>query len=77
MPSNEINGHSRKVKKRRCSFYKIYYASAAIAIDYHMKYLLKQGNRFLYSHGWNWVRETLNTLGESYNMFSVTPYLFI
>ncbi|GAU48963.1 hypothetical protein TSUD_406710 [Trifolium subterraneum] len=33
----------------------------AIAFDYHMKYLMKQGNKDLYSHGWTWVRETLNT----------------
>ena len=59
MPSNQINKHSRKVKKRKCEFYKICYAAAAIAYNYHMKYLIKQGNRFLYSHGWTWVRETL------------------
>ncbi|KAK2454169.1 hypothetical protein QL285_001760 [Trifolium repens] len=39
-----------------------------------MKYLLKQGNRFLYSHGWTWVRETLNTPGESYNMFRMETH---
>jgi len=40
-----------------------------IAYDYHMKYLLKQCNRFLYSHGWTLVRECLNTARESYNIF--------
>lgn len=55
-------------------FYKICYGAAMIAYDYHMKYLLKQGNRFLYSHGWTWVRETLNTPGESYNMFRMETH---
>ncbi|XP_045797408.1 putative nuclease HARBI1 [Trifolium pratense] len=42
-----------------------------------MKYLLKQGNRFLYSHGWTWVRETLNTPGESYNMFRMETHAIL
>lgn len=29
-----------------------------------MKYLTKQGNRFLHSQGWNWVKQTLNTPGQ-------------
>jgi hypothetical protein len=77
MSSNQINEHSRKVKKRRCSFYKTYYAAVAIACDYHIKYLLKQGNRFLYSHGWTWVRDTLNTPGESYNMFRMESHAIL
>jgi hypothetical protein len=74
MSSNQINEHSRKVKKRKCMFYKICFGAAIIAYDYYMKYLLKQGNRFLYSHGWTWVRETLNTPGESYNMFRMETH---
>ena len=55
-------------------FYKICYGEAMTAYDYHMNYLLKQGNGFLYSHGLNWVRETLNIPGESYNMFRMETY---
>lgn len=64
-----------KLKKRKCAkFYKICNAAAAIACVYHMKFLMKQGNRFLYSQGWKWVRETLNTPGESYNMFRMESH---
>ncbi|KAI9087913.1 hypothetical protein K1719_030243 [Acacia pycnantha] len=37
--------------------------AAPIAYLHYMKHLMKQGNRFNYSDGWNWVRETLNTPG--------------
>ncbi|KAI9084569.1 hypothetical protein K1719_033557 [Acacia pycnantha] len=43
--------------------------AATIAYLHYMKHLMKQGNRFNYSDGWNQVRETLNTQGESYRMF--------
>ncbi|KAI9110768.1 hypothetical protein K1719_018206 [Acacia pycnantha] len=47
--------------------------AATIAYLHYMKHLMKQGNRFNYSDGWNWVRETLNTPGESYRMFRMEP----
>ena len=32
---------------------------------------------FFFSRGWNWVRETLNTRGESYNMFTMKSHVIL
>ncbi|XP_017970384.1 PREDICTED: uncharacterized protein LOC108660642 [Theobroma cacao] len=50
------------------------YGGVAIAIVYHMNYLMKQGNRFNYFYGWNCVCETLQTPGESYRMFRMESH---
>lgn len=56
-----------KLKRKCMKFYKTCYGARTIACGYHMKYIMKQGNRFLCSYGWNWVRETLNIIGDSCN----------
>lgn len=48
-----------------------------IACDHHMKYLMKQGNRYLYSQEWNLVQQTFDTLGESYNMFRMEAHVVL
>jgi len=47
------------------------------AYNYPMKYLLKKGKRFVYSHGWTWVRETLNIPCKSYNMIRMETYVVL
>ncbi|XP_021298834.1 uncharacterized protein LOC110427621 [Herrania umbratica] len=73
--SNEVKVSMQVVKRRKCArFYQNMYGGATIAILYHMKYLMKQGNRFNYSDGWNLVRETLQTPSESYRMFMMESH---
>ena len=64
-------------KRKQAKFYQKIYEAVAIAALYHTKYLLKQGNRFNYSDGWNWVRETITTPRESYRMFRIEPHVVL
>ena len=54
MASNEIKASAGVVKRRKCAkFYEKVYGPIATATIYHVKYLIKQVNRFNYFDGWN------------------------
>ena len=57
MASNEIKASVGVVKRRKCAkFYQKIYEAVSTTAIYHAKYLMKQGNRFNSSDGWNLVR---------------------
>ena len=50
---------------------------AALCIQYHIKFLMKQKVRPSLCSGWQYVIETLNTPGESYSMFRMEPIVLL
>ena len=65
-----------EARHRDGMFFSLVGVGTSLCASYYLKYLNKQKRRISKLSGIEWVRETLDTHGESYRMFRMEPHVF-